>query len=62
MRVQEAIEKFLFGCRAGGKSRHTASSDRCNLGRFASYLGTRGLPADIEQITIDDLRWYVVYL
>jgi len=62
VKVQEAIEKFLFACRAEGKSRHTVSSHRCNLGQFASYVGTRRLPADIEQITIDDLRRYVVYL
>ena len=62
MRVREAIKKFLFASRAEGKSRHTVSSHRCNLGQFASYVETRGLPGHIKQITVDELRRYVVYL
>lgn len=62
MRLQEAIEKFLFGCRAEGRSKHTVSSHRCNLGQFASYVKTRRLTPHIEQITVDDLRRYIVYL
>jgi len=62
MRVEEAIEKFLFACRAEGRSGRTVASHRCNLGQFASYAGTRGLPAHIEQITTNDLRRYIVYL
>ncbi len=62
MRVREAIEEFLFAGRAEGKSRHTVRSHRCNLGQFASYVETRGLPAHIEQITVDHLRRYLAYL
>jgi integrase/recombinase XerD len=58
MRLSEAIEELLLATQADGRSQATVTSYESKLGHLLNYLGD----VDVEAITVQDLRRYIVHL
>ena len=60
--VKQAINDFLLSCKVEGKSYGTIECYSDKLKGFLWYSDNYGLPDDIGEITIQNLREFLAYL